>query len=75
MAEVAFLVNGTQVSVDLDAELGDLTPAETRIAAGYVAKADMDRDRAWAGAHILVKLSRAVDMDPDDLLEAVLDAA
>lgn len=67
--------NGSQeVTVDLDAELGEITGAEMKLMLQYVSKCGLNRTQAWAGAHVLVKLARQVEVPHDALLEAVIAA-
>jgi hypothetical protein len=61
-----------EVAVDLDAELGEITGPEMKLMLQYVSRCGLDRTKAWAGAHVLVKLARQVDVSYDDLLEAVI---
>ena len=60
------------VVVDTDELLGDLTPGEFMLLMAYVERSGLDRERAMAGGHVLVLLSRKIDADHESLLEAVI---
>jgi hypothetical protein len=72
VVRVETLTGIEDVVIDLAEDLGEITQPEAALMAAYALQADLPPDRAWAGAHILVQLSRRVDLDPKTLLEAVL---
>ena len=74
IVQVSWPGGGEEVAIDLDAELGEITGPEMKLMLQYVSRCGLDRTRAWAGAHVLVKLARQTDVAPADLLEAVIAA-
>lgn len=60
------------IPIDLDADLGNLTPAEVTMLNAYVQRSGLDPDRAMAGGYILIQLHRQLDVDPETLIRAVI---
>jgi hypothetical protein len=71
MSTLTFSIDEQQVVVDTDELLGELTPEEFQLLMGYIRESGLDSEQALAGGYVLVLLSRKVNIDHDDLLEAV----
>jgi hypothetical protein len=72
MSTLTFEVDEQTVVVDTDELLGELTPEEFQLLTGYVRESGLEREQALAGGYILVLLSRKIDLDHEELLEAVI---